>query len=634
MLTIRKFLRTLIGTATPMQILLACVLGSLVGFLPITGGGWTAATLLAIALLVLNANLFLGGLVATATKLLSIATAPIAFEIGVVLVDGPLQPVFRRLVNGPVTAWLGFDSYLAVGGLVLGLVVGTGLGVVVATSIQRLRRRLAGLESTSDAFQTAMASRPVRFLAWIVFGGIPKGGFTELDGRTGLPIRTSGVVTSLVLVVGIGIAGWLLADGTARNVLVDRLTRINGATVDLGDLRIDWSGRVEITNLAVCDSDRLDRDVVAAGRLVADLDVSDILRRRVSIDLIEATDVRNDVPRQTPGRRVETDTTSRSEPEDVATDDPSESAKRLPIGNLDEYLRTAAAWRSRLEQIAELLERVRERVPPGERDATGTGEVPDRRAAAEAWLRSQVDLHGYAGVRAVHLLEDHPTVLVRSIVAGGVRRGVDDPRRFDVYLDSISTAPRLVDAPPSVRIRETGDDFAFFAELASLSRTAGDDRFRLDLRNLPTDDISTQLLADDPPAFSGGRLDATLDGRLILGDPVEIAAPIEVTLVDSRIRIGGEEATIPRLALRLDVGGALSDPAIAIDQDALEKSLRDAGHAILAEKARSEAEKHLDDGLQRLEEKVGIELPEDLRNGIGDVLDGGLGDLLGGGRKP
>ena len=115
---------------------------------------------------------------------------------------------------------------------------------------------------------------------------------------------------------------------------------------------------------------------------------------------------------------------------------------------------------------------------------------------------------------------------------------------------------------------------------------------------------------------------------------MEIAAPIEVTLVDSRIRIGGEEATIPRLALRLDVGGALSDPAIAIDQDVLAKSLRDAGHAILAEKARSEAEKHLDDGLQRLEEKVGIELPEDLRNGIGDVLDGGLGDLLGGGRKP
>ena len=86
--------------------------------------------MLALALLVLNANVFLAGLVAAAMKLVSIATAPIAFHLGVLLVDGPLQPVFRTLVNAPVTAWLGFDSYLAVGGLALGLFVGIGLGLV------------------------------------------------------------------------------------------------------------------------------------------------------------------------------------------------------------------------------------------------------------------------------------------------------------------------------------------------------------------------------------------------------------------------------------------------------------------------------------------------------------------------
>ena len=153
MLTIRKFLRTLLGTATPIQILLACVLGSLVGFLPITGGGWVAAIMLAVALLVLNANVFLAGLVAATMKLVSIATAPIAFHLGVMLVDGPLQPIFRTLVNAPVTAWLGFDSYLAVGGLAIGLSVGIGLGLVTAAAIRRLRGRLAGLESTSDAFK-------------------------------------------------------------------------------------------------------------------------------------------------------------------------------------------------------------------------------------------------------------------------------------------------------------------------------------------------------------------------------------------------------------------------------------------------------------------------------------------------
>ena len=79
MLTIRKFLRTLIGKATPVQILLACVLGSMLGFLPITNGAQVPALLARSLLLVLDANIFLAGLVTAATKLLSIATAPLAF---------------------------------------------------------------------------------------------------------------------------------------------------------------------------------------------------------------------------------------------------------------------------------------------------------------------------------------------------------------------------------------------------------------------------------------------------------------------------------------------------------------------------------------------------------------------------
>ena len=139
MLTIRKFLRTLIGVATPAQVLLACVLGALLGFLPVTNGGTVMAVLLAVLLLVLNANLFLAGIVAAGTKILSIVTAPLAFGLGRILIDGPTRPLAEMLANGPVTAWLGFDSYLAVGGLTLGLFVGIGLGLVTAILLRRLR---------------------------------------------------------------------------------------------------------------------------------------------------------------------------------------------------------------------------------------------------------------------------------------------------------------------------------------------------------------------------------------------------------------------------------------------------------------------------------------------------------------
>ncbi|MCP4836735.1 MAG: hypothetical protein GY895_18440, partial [Phycisphaera sp.] len=299
----------------------------------------------------------------------------------------------------------------------------------------------------------------------------------------------------------------------------------------------------------------------------------------------------------------------------------------------------AGEWRDRLEQISKVLGHIRDRAPrlaDGASIPSQAGVVDTTRPeeTLEEWLRRQVDLHGYAAVRASHLVEDHPTILVRSIVAGGVRRGLEDDRRYDVYLDSVSSSPRLVDAPPSLRIRETRDELVVAVELASLSSRGGDDRFDLVIRNLPTEDISRQLVNSDTPPFSGGRLNITAGGVVMLGPTIAIAAPIDVELLDSTIRLGGEAATIPRLRVRLDVGGSLADPEVAIDEDLLAESLREAGHAVLAEKAKSEAGKHLDDGLQRIEEEAGIDIPDDLRKGIGDAIGGGIGELFGGGKKP
>ncbi len=87
MLAIRRFFKTMLGVATPMQILLACLLGSMLGFLPVPGPGLAASILLVFLLLVLNANLFLAGLVTFGTKLVSLAAAPLVFEVGRFLID-------------------------------------------------------------------------------------------------------------------------------------------------------------------------------------------------------------------------------------------------------------------------------------------------------------------------------------------------------------------------------------------------------------------------------------------------------------------------------------------------------------------------------------------------------------------
>ena len=75
--------------------------------------------LLLTLVLVLNANLGVFGLVTLLAKALSLVLLPVSYRIGVFLLDGPLQGLFRALVNGRVFAWFGLDYYATVGGLAI-----------------------------------------------------------------------------------------------------------------------------------------------------------------------------------------------------------------------------------------------------------------------------------------------------------------------------------------------------------------------------------------------------------------------------------------------------------------------------------------------------------------------------------
>ncbi len=624
MLTIRKFLRTLIGRATPIQILLACVIGALLGFLPITNGATVPAVIGVILLLVLDANIFLAGLVTAGTTLVSIATAPIAFAIGRIVIDGPTRPLARDLINGPVTAWLGFDSYLATGGLVLGLVVGIVLGLVISGVVRRLRTTLAGLETTSEAFQVLMSRRTVRFAAWLFFGGVPKGGFTAIAAKRGIPIRWTGAGLAVV-VLGVTVAaGWMLSNGTARDLLEQSLARANGATVDVEAVEIDWlGGRATVVGLAVCDPAHLDQDLVRAGRLSADLDLDALLRRRLAIDLVQVEDARLDERRATPGRPVESpraDGIRDDEPD--TTDDDTETG-----GSLEDYLKTARVWKDRLEQIRRTIEDIASRLPEAG-EGGEVSEVPDADDAAslEAWLREQIALHGYAGVRASHLIEGAPRLLVRRVEANGVRRGSDADPSYDIVLTALSTEPALVADPPAMRIRSSDESLSADLALGGLATAHTENGFDVILRDLPSADIVSQLVASDDPPFTGGRIDAAFLGTFRVRPTVTLDAPLEIVLRDSTITIGGESATIPELPVRFFVTGRLVDPRIRLDEEAFAEALKEAGAGVLADKAKQEVDRQLDRGLENLKKKTGIEIPEDLKEGIGK----GIENLFGG----
>ena len=104
MFSIRNVGALLRGSATPFQIHVACWLGALLGFTPSMARAPALVLGLFALLVVLNANLFVAGLIGGLSHLASLATMPVAFALGRFLLDGPTRGFFTRVINAPVGA--------------------------------------------------------------------------------------------------------------------------------------------------------------------------------------------------------------------------------------------------------------------------------------------------------------------------------------------------------------------------------------------------------------------------------------------------------------------------------------------------------------------------------------------------
>ena len=129
MFIIRKIGKLLRGNATPAQIMLATVLGMMLGFMPGLSAIGSIVILLCL-LLVLNANLTLCLWSVVLGKILSLFLIRVSFEAGYFLLDGPLSGLYAGIINRPVLALMGLEYYVVSGGLLLGLI----MGIVIANS--------------------------------------------------------------------------------------------------------------------------------------------------------------------------------------------------------------------------------------------------------------------------------------------------------------------------------------------------------------------------------------------------------------------------------------------------------------------------------------------------------------------
>lgn len=588
MIFTRKIGKLVRGNTTPFQVYAAALLGAFIGFTP--GFDHSPGLILfwSFLLLILNANLFLAGLIGLLSKLIYLLTLPVAFSLGRFLIEGPTQGLFSSLHNGPVTAYFGLDYYVVLGGQLLGLLVGIVFGYLFSRGLKSYRNKMAKRDSERDG-----ASEKKAWLKTVEFIFVGKKSTKSYDDllarKVGNPIRILGLI--IVVVFGSILYGAtiLFSDAVIASMARDGLSNANGATVDLEsvDLNLD-EGKLELVGIAFADPNNLETDIMRAKRIVADVSAADILRKRFSIDKLVVDTATSGESRSSPGKHV-----------GPRYDSDQKPVLEMPdFKDLDSVIENGKVWKERLAQVRRWLDRI-------------SSAKPDILKTPGKWeeeLASRIRAVGYANVKADMLTQDSPSVLIRNFEAFGVEAKQLEGRLIDIEGNNLSTHPHLVQDSPSISIKS--QDGILKAAL-SLGLAAGRDKNDLDFayKDIPTSALAETVQADGKPLLEGGSIDFKITGDLNAVDSDLLG---EATFKDVNLMVAGSQVNLNGMELPINIRGPIDSPSIKMDTDFLQNALKQADKKKLLEKAG---------------EELGIDLGDDTSS---DGLKNAAESLLGG----
>ena len=590
MIFTRKIGKLIRGNTTPFQVYAAALLGAFIGFTPGFDHSPGLIVFWSFLLLILNANLFLAGLVGLLSKLIFLLTIPVAFSIGRILIEGPTQGLFSALHNGPVTAYFGLDYYVVPGGQLLALFVGLVFGYLFSRGLKGYRNKMAKRENEREGPSEKKAW--VKTLEFIFVGKKSSKSYDDLLARkVGNPIRVLGLI--VVVVIG-GIlygATILFSDAVIATMARDGLSNVNGATVDLesADLNLE-EGKLELVGIAFADPNNLETDIMRAKRIVADVSAADILRKRFSIDKLVVDTATSGEPRSTPGKHV-----------GPRYDSDQKPVLEMPdFKDLDSMIENGKVWKERLAQVRRWLDRISSAKP----------DILETPGKWEEELASRIRAVGYANVKADMLTQDSPSVLIRNLEAFGVETKQLEGRLIDIEGKNLSTHPHLVSESPSISIKS--QDGILKAAL-SLGLAAGRDKNDLDFeyKDIPTAALAETVQAEGKPLLEGGSIDFIVTGDL---NGVDSDLLGEATFKNVNLMVAGSQVDLDGMELPINIRGPIDSPSIKMDTDFLQNALKQAGKKKLLEKAG---------------EELGIDLGDDTSSeGLKDAAESLLGGFL------
>lgn len=609
----RNIGKILLGNVTPFQIIITCVLGSMIGFLP----GFTQASGLLIVLVVLliflNTNLALAVWVGFIAKLLSLLLMPVSFSIGRLFIDGPTHGLLTWITNAPVLALFGLEYYVTTGCIPLGLAFGLMVGIPLAWSVIKLKKKILTMKTGTMMFEKLSSKLWTRMLMFVFIGGISNKDkwIKLLDKRVGNPVRPAGAVFAGIVVVVLAVLYFFSSGPIITAALRNGLERVNGATVDLTNASVDLSeGRMTFEGFAMSNPDALDTNLFSAERIEVDISTSDLLRKRLKLDRVAMVNAAYGSKRSVPGRIVGASTTPTDTGPKPGADDTDEGGK-----SIEDYIENAKVWKERLATIRKWLEAIS---GPGKESSDGpTGSFKD-------WLEREIQKKGYANVAALHLIEEVPKLSITEIIADKVSVSGFGNETIDILSINLSTHPHLSDRIPGIEIKSSDNRLHVNINLSGTTSAGGENIIEFSYRGLDVDKIVGQLNIGGDKLVSGGTFDVEIAGNIDMDNGIYLNLPVKITLHNSIVTVPGiGPASVQKMVFPIKIQGQLDDPRIVIDQSLLSKTLAETGKEIITGKLKDEAGKFLENAMgKQLDGETKGDAVDRVKNKAKSFLDG------------
>jgi len=604
---IRKILAVFRGSVSPVFIVLSVALGFWFGLVP----GWSGFhTTIVLLVLVLNIHTGLFLLSAAAGKSLCLAAAPLLFHIGAA-VQNYLSPLLNLLASIPLIGITDFSRYSVAAAIVVGPVIGLVAGLFLARAVITFHRMLLKFEEGSEQFKKWYSNRWVRILDRLLIGKRTKDAKALFTAKTKIVRKAGAAVAALVLVIS-AIATTLVKDSMIKDYATKTMTRANGAEVNVESLDLSvLTGALSLSGLQVTDAEKPQNNQLSIEKITADASVYNLLTGKIVVEEVEASNVKFNQKRDTPGTIAEAEV----EKEPSVFDPCDYDLKVADLSKLEGYFKDAKVVKEWLQKLSKWLPKAKEKT------VTQPEEIPQK----------YLD---YLDARAVVL--PSPRVLAKRIKLDNVEIPSQLFGNSSVLLKNISDSPQTAKLPVTLEIK-SHDTPAFVNITFDYASEDETPRVSGTFDGLDLSKIQSNLSGDSALVFEKGTASGRFEGT-VTNEAVDLT--INVGISDMKAKAQGKEVfglsskttsealgVLENLSTTIRVVGPANELRLALDVKALQEDLKKALVKAGKERLAQEIDKQIG---ERLDKKLGDKVPSEIKDVLKkpkELLEG-LGGLL------